>query len=62
MTQTWMMTAPKTRLSKREIRMLMDWSDVKDYTLALEVGKGGYEHWQCRFTASDTDLFERWTA
>lgn len=61
MTQTWMMTAPKSRISKRELKILMDLSDVKRWILAIEKGKNGYEHWQCRFTASDPELFERWT-
>ncbi|QCH00640.1 Rep [Porprismacovirus bovas3] len=49
-------------LSKWELRYLADLSDVKEYTIGIEKGKKGYEHYQARFKASDTNLFERWTA
>lgn len=52
----WGIAHPTT---KREIRMVMDEFDVKDYTIGIEKGKGGYEHFQMRWSVSGTDFFER---
>lgn len=55
--QTWMMTGPRT-IHKRIIRELFDQCDVKEYVIAKETGKGGYEHWQIRCKASRPDFFD----
>lgn len=53
--QTWMLTGPRT-IHKKEIRELFEQCDVKEYIIAMETGKGGYEHWQIRCKASRPDF------
>lgn len=45
--------------TKREIRIILDMFDVKSYTIGIEQGKGGYEHFQIRLSVSGTDFFDR---
>lgn len=62
MAQAWMITAPRSTepdewgithpTSKREIRMILDRFDVKHFTIGIEVGKKGYQHYQMRMTVS----------
>lgn len=57
MSETYMMTIPKT-VHKRAIKVMLDTNDVKRYTVASETGKGGYRHWQIRLTTSNKEFFE----
>lgn len=58
MVQTWMITAPRSGTSKREIREILEQTDAKRWIIAKETGKNGYEHWQIRVTASRPDFFD----
>lgn len=58
MVQTWMITAPRSGTSKREIYEIFNQTDAKKWIIAKETGKGGYEHWQIRVTASRPDFFD----
>lgn len=59
--QPWMITVPTARTTKREIREIMSLFDVKRWTIAVETGKGGLEHYQMRWTVSGdpNEFFER---
>lgn len=69
MSQTWMITAPRRSkedqwgiehpTSKKEIRMILDLFDIKHFTIGIEEGKDGYQHYQMRVTVSGDDFFER---
>lgn len=57
---TWyMVTAPREKVCKRAIKIMLDENDCKRWIVAKETGKGGYEHWQIRVESSNKDFF-RW--
>lgn len=55
MSSTWMLTAPRQKVSKRQVKLLLENFDVKKYIFAKETGKDGYEHWQIRIQISGDD-------
>lgn len=55
MSSTWMLTAPRQKVSKRQVKLLLENFDVKKYIFAKETGKDGYEHWQIRIQISGND-------
>lgn len=59
MTDSYMLIGPRDRISKREIAEIVRTNDCKDWIIAKETGKSGYEHWQIRLTTSNPDFFER---
>ena len=62
MTMTFIFTAPRRYVSKRELRIVWEKYDIKACTLAIEKGKGGYEHFQGRITIAGhekDDVFAR---
>lgn len=65
MTLTFMFTAPRRYVSKRELRIIWGKYDIKKCVLAIEKGKSGYEHFQGRVTISGhdkDDVLERFHA
>nr|QBP37125.1 replication associated protein [Porcine associated porprismacovirus] len=56
MTQTWMLTVPR-RKTAREWMGIYKWlrdNDVHKWTVAMETGSNGYDHWQIRFQVGKT--------
>ena len=50
MTKTWMLTVPRTNTA-REWVAISKWiraNDIHKWTVAMETGSNGYEHWQIR--------------
>lgn len=58
MVQAWMITAPRERVSKRAIRIMLEKNDCKKWIVGKETGDGGYEHWQIRVESSNKDFFK----
>lgn len=58
MTKTYMLTIPRS-VPKRLIKLLIETSDCKQWIIAKETGKGGYEHWQIRLKTSDDNFFNK---
>lgn len=56
--QAWMITAPRSGTSKREIYEILEQTDAKKWIIAKETGRNGYEHWQIRIIASRPDFFD----
>lgn len=51
----WIATIPRTEATKRKIMAFIDSQDIHKWVIGREVGKNGYEHWQCRFEWLDKD-------
>lgn len=49
-----MLTIPRSKCHKREIKTFLESHDVHKWIVAKETGKGGYEHWQVRMSTSAT--------
>lgn len=58
MTQTFMITAPREKMSKKAIKVMIDKNDCKKWIIARETGKNGYKHWQIRIQTSNKGFFE----
>lgn len=52
MSTIYMITAPRSKLHKREIKKMIEDYDIHKWIVAKEKGKGGYEHWQIRIQTS----------
>nr|BBE29380.1 replication associated protein [Papio cynocephalus associated smacovirus] len=48
----------RTNVCKREIMHAIKNNDCKKWIIAKEIGKDGYEHWQCRIETSNDNFFE----
>ena len=58
MAQAWMVTAPRSKIKKREIEIMIRKNDCKKWVIGRERGKEGYEHWQIRVESSNQEFFE----
>lgn len=58
MAQAWMITAPRDKVKKRELEIMIEKNDCKKWVIGRERGKGGYEHWQIRVESSNEEFFE----
>ncbi|MEM2003000.1 MAG: hypothetical protein QXT77_10175, partial [Candidatus Methanomethylicaceae archaeon] len=58
MAQAWMLTAPRERVRKRELEIMIEKNDCKKWVIGREQGREGYEHWQIRVESSNDQFFE----
>jgi len=47
-----------TNMTKRDWEIVIEENDCKRWIIAMEEGKGGYQHWQVRLESSNPDFFE----
>lgn len=57
MTQTYIMTVPRT-VPKKALRLMIRKNDCKKWIIGFEVGADGYRHYQIRLTTSNDNFFE----
>ncbi|UUF87239.1 rep protein [Human associated porprismacovirus 1] len=58
MSQMYMLTIPRDKVSKRELRIMLDKNDCHKWIIGKEEGKNGYKHWQIRLDTSNKQFFE----
>lgn len=59
MVTNYMITMPRNE-NKNALKLLryINTHDVKKWVIGAEVGRNGYQHWQCRLAVSDDHFFE----
>lgn len=59
MVTNYMITMPRNE-NKNALKLLryINTHDVKKWVIGAEIGRNGYQHWQCRLAVSDDHFFE----
>lgn len=55
----YMVTMPRNEnMNGLKLLMYINTHDVKKWVIGAEIGRNGYQHWQCRLAVSDDHFFE----